>query len=831
MNEFIWDNTFNSGDEVVDTFSLAEEAQDVFDFVPAGFDVITPYYRPDAQLSDSTGRGTVATQRIGGIKPSNYGVLINNVQTNVALDPSGNQWEYDAPLWFGPNSFRVTLYDPAAFDYVDVFAAMPGHTFGGEINDTFSDGDELQDTFDFAPDSISEAVGPDSQYLYGLYSYVQSIFLERVYLPKQVGVTVLDGYSDIEGTYYEDEGYGATPDAYGSTKVLYACGQTQFPSRLRVKYITNRGLTSGVIYNGTEPDGYSGYKLYFGESPLFDDHVDSIFTDTDGFEHYFTTRTDGIGDGYGVFRNPLRRYGTRELVVVDGYEQLSIVPNSKYDVYDEAENQVFTISHAINEGHILYEGQTVVYLTKIPEALDEIQIFKEIDSEIRTPAAYAVDFDPTRMMLTMTPFDSDGYGSLIARIIYTYRGVGTTVNNPDFIHDFPNEFRTTPDGYSVNEDLLERDSLEFDFANSLRWKADTTVWTPLTEIPDYLTDITFNTQGQSVIVGDAGDIYWSNDRLTWAIVYSSSRFDAVLYKNGIYVAVGTGGKICISLDGINWTPQTSGITDDLEDVHFANGLWVVVGNNGAILTSPNGITWTAQTSGVSDHLYSVIYTQGKFVVVGGDLGLPRGIVLTSSNGISWSLVFIENLDVRFNSVTSGNGILITTGKNGRIYKATAPDGPWTYIATPVVVTNLWVNYNDYQFVLVGGPSTTGTLYTSDDGITWTVQNARTTGWLEYVEFYNNKWYAVGEVVLSTLTRVVRNYETELLDNKTTQKLRMAFFKQNGFEIEAQLSPGFDILSSERIARVGNDLNDTYYDNGKREIIIQTDYRGLDLEVI
>ena len=114
MNEFVYSNTFSSGDEVFDTFdSSDEEIQDLFDFVPVGFDVITPYYRPDAQLINSNGRGTIATQRIGGIKPSNYEVLINGTQqTSIVVESDGyNEWEYDIPLWYGHNPYRITLYD------------------------------------------------------------------------------------------------------------------------------------------------------------------------------------------------------------------------------------------------------------------------------------------------------------------------------------------------------------------------------------------------------------------------------------------------------------------------------------------------------------------------------------------------------------------------------------------------------------------------------------------------------------------------------------------------------------------------------------------------
>jgi hypothetical protein len=35
-------------------------------------------------------------------------------------------------------------------------------------------------------------------------------------------------------------------------------------------------------------------------------------------------------------------------------------------------------------------------------------------------------------------------------------------------------------------------------------------------------------------------------------------------------------------------------------VTYGNGLFVAVGDGGTILTSPDGVTWTAQTSGTSN---------------------------------------------------------------------------------------------------------------------------------------------------------------------------------------------------------------------------------------
>lgn len=405
MSEFVYQNTWNTGEIIQDNWDSGESIQDSFD-LPGNVEVITPYYLPQAQLTDPIGRGTVATQIVGGSKPTNYWIRLNNANVNLDVDVEGNLWSYEVPLWFGHNPLWFTFYP------------MDGY------GDTFT--------------------------------LVEDIFLERVYVPEQDGVTTLDGYSFAEGTYYEDEGYGVLPDAYGSTKVLFSCGQSQFPPRLRVKYLTSRRLSSGVIVNGVERDGYLGYKKYFGEGPLFDDHQDSKVEFNDGYDHYYTIRTDGYGEGYGAFRDPLRRYGP-----ADGY--------SSVNVYDEAENQVFVIMQSKNERFYIREGETLIQLQDKPDSVNEIQIYREYDFADRTPAAFPVSFDSVRKVLEITPFDSDGYGAVYTRIAYTVAGAETLI-----------------DGY--NDDLVTRNSLEFNFETSLKRKVIGTERNYQTELLDDVTD-------------------------------------------------------------------------------------------------------------------------------------------------------------------------------------------------------------------------------------------------------------------------------------------------------------------------------------------------------
>ena len=78
----------------------------------------------------------------------------------------------------------------------------------------------------------------------------------------------------------------------------------------------------------------------------------------------------------------------------------------------------------------------------------------------------------------------------------------------------------------------------------------------------------------------------------------------------------------------------------LEDVIYANSLWMTVGEDGRIQTSTDGLTWTTQTSGTTEDLHGITYNSDAtaFVVVGDD----NTILQSVDNGVTWtsSSVFI-----------------------------------------------------------------------------------------------------------------------------------------------------------------------------------------------
>jgi hypothetical protein len=157
----------------------------------------------------------------------------------------------------------------------------------------------------------------------------------------------------------------------------------------------------------------------------------------------------------------------------------------------------------------------------------------------------------------------------------------------------------------------------------------------------------------------------------------------VAYGNGTFVAVGNGGTILTSPDGVSWTQRTSGTSNSLSGVTYRNGTFVAVGLGGTILTSPDGVTWTQRTSGTRNWLSGVTYGNGPSWRWG------DGPILTSPDGVNWTArangdgqqALGRGLRQRHDSlrgVAYGNGTFVGTG--GTIL--TSPDGVnWTVRAS------------------------------------------------------------------------------------------------------------------------------------------------------
>lgn len=202
-------------------------------------------------------------------------------------------------------------------------------------------------------------------------------------------------------------------------------------------------------------------------------------------------------------------------------------------------------------------------------------------------------------------------------------------------------------------------------------------------------------------------------------------------ENGLFVAVGAGGTIVTSGDGINWTLQGSFTSQDLYGVTYGNNQFIAVGNGVVLTGSPDGTTWTNEdvSNALSLPLTSAVYADGQFVAVGNNQ------VMSCADGNNWNALPTEpsgitGPTVDLFSIAYGNNEFVTVGTYSESTAsqeiaylgliATSPDATnWSILPyQPNYLSG--ITYGDSQFVAVGRE---GSILTSADGTIWLAQSA------------------------------------------------------------------------------------------------------------
>ena len=158
-----------------------------------------------------------------------------------------------------------------------------------------------------------------------------------------------------------------------------------------------------------------------------------------------------------------------------------------------------------------------------------------------------------------------------------------------------------------------------------------------------------------VAVGEGGAVYRSNDnQKTWTsgsfpATVAGRQLNDVTFAFGRFIAIGEGGTIVYSADGVTWTASTINSTASLSNTSltgmaFSGATLMAVGQGGTVLTSGDGITWTAQATNITQNLNAVavstgvtttlpaVATTSTFWVAVGD----AGAVYTSVDGVTWT---------------------------------------------------------------------------------------------------------------------------------------------------------------------------------------------------
>ena len=170
-----------------------------------------------------------------------------------------------------------------------------------------------------------------------------------------------------------------------------------------------------------------------------------------------------------------------------------------------------------------------------------------------------------------------------------------------------------------------------------------------------------------VVVGYSGTIIRSSLLATiWnaAAPPTAQNLNAVTYGGNIFVAVGLGGTVLTSPDGIAWTAQRLGFNTDLYGVAYGGATFTAVGGSGAIFTSPDGINWLPASSPATSTFVRVKYANGVFVIV----GLNGTIVTSTDGGTTWTAQTSGTAN-RLNGITYGANSFLAVGAQGTVVQS------------------------------------------------------------------------------------------------------------------------------------------------------------------
>ena len=210
-----------------------------------------------------------------------------------------------------------------------------------------------------------------------------------------------------------------------------------------------------------------------------------------------------------------------------------------------------------------------------------------------------------------------------------------------------------------------------------------------------------------IAVGNNGMILFSSDGggASWSIQNSNitNNLNSVACGYSNCVVVGNSGLILTQgMATTSWTVQTvGGGINNLNSVIFNNvfNSYIAVGNGGIIYTSTDGVKWVSQTSNTSNNLKSVYcaYSVLGCMAVGDVSGSSTtGTVVTSLTGISWTVQTAttgSNLGVSF---YNGNWVVVQTATAiGGTIRSTADIATpaWTAAKTANISDSATTNFN------------------------------------------------------------------------------------------------------------------------------------------
>jgi len=226
---------------------------------------------------------------------------------------------------------------------------------------------------------------------------------------------------------------------------------------------------------------------------------------------------------------------------------------------------------------------------------------------------------------------------------------------------------------------------------------------------------------QYVAVGYGGVVVASPDGVEWTsrVSRTANLLAAVAWSGTQFVAVGY--AVLTSADAITWTARVSQTPHLLYGVAWSGTEFVAVGSSGTILASPDGVEWTPRASGTRDALQGIVWSGTRFVAVG-----SGGTILTSEDGVAWTARNPNRVSMFLTGVAWSGTRLVAAGVNdfprpcGQ-FLSSSDGATWTPHALDTSEEIQSVAWTGTQFVAVGGSADTGSIFTSPHGTAWAQQ--------------------------------------------------------------------------------------------------------------
>ena len=248
-----------------------------------------------------------------------------------------------------------------------------------------------------------------------------------------------------------------------------------------------------------------------------------------------------------------------------------------------------------------------------------------------------------------------------------------------------------------------------------RWDVSRSGLTPW----EWLNDVVWSGE-RFVAVGDS--ILHSSDGERWETATVEVEGEAIETADGYgwwsgiawngsgFVAVGLGGAILVSGDGLHWqhASDSRALLPNLVGVAWGGERFVAVGiyPGSMVLHSADGQRWRNASVGPDYPVYGVVRAGDRFVAVG-------ATIASSADGDRWQELL--SLDEILSAVAWNRRDLVAVGHGGTIMHSSGGDR-WTTVADSGTSEDLNdVVWGGERFVAVGNH---GAIVHSDDGIHW-----------------------------------------------------------------------------------------------------------------